>query len=119
MNTITRGQIWVARSLIPLSIGVAALGFIVLRPFEKKASASPVQRTMSVPVNNILAPGASEEEEIRLEPITIIGTLSKKPLAHIARKSDTPCWSNTPGSSSKLVDTVQGPVGQVLVTTCR
>ncbi len=113
MSNLTRGQIWVARSLIPMSIGVAAICFIAWRPYEKVASASVPEVTFSNQ-GGILAPGTSEPH---LELVKV--TKSKKYVTKIVKISDTPCWENTPGSSSKWVDTVQGPVGQVLVTTCR
>ena len=119
MEKLTRGQIWVARTLIPMSIGVGALCFIAFRPYERTASASSVPHVVQEQ-SAILQPGTSEP--VHLEMVTVISRKTvgqKKYVTGIARKSDTPCWQDTPGAVCTPHENVQGPVGTTLVCVCR
>lgn len=96
MTSIDR---FVAKSLIPLAIGVGAICFIAYRPFEKSAGANEI--VVKHHTEGVLAPGTSEQT------VTLDEVVISVPARHTVSKY-------MPGSAEKSIphcrtrDLVQG-----------
>lgn len=106
---------YLSRALLPMAVGVAALGWLAWRPCEPQAHASTPQEPQHIvlPEQVIIA-----DRQIPVISVEDLPKASPKHVAGASRKSPTECTRNTPGARCSVEDLTQGS-GTVLFCDCR